>query len=225
MPNAQDVGYRGLRQQQQLQIAKKYVVFARGFPHGPPPSVSLTRTCRDKIYIQEQGDPSPVDLRIFGNIFKLSDREEEGDTSDIYTLDCSKLPEGYFCFMITLDPYTYVLVMHHGIPIFYFGKPTSSTNPVFFPVGYEEFFTRNGYIDLTTMRHELQQRMSIPQQPKQSAFSSFPPGLNYQQGRRIHLQLRRQLEQAGRPYPKEIIRRMRDIERFLVAHQPKRGGR
>jgi hypothetical protein len=79
MPNAQDEGYRvqpGLRQQQQLQIAKKYVVFNWGGPRnvGSPP----TRTCRDKIFIQEHGRPTVMDPRIFGNIFKLSDREEEG---------------------------------------------------------------------------------------------------------------------------------------------------
>jgi hypothetical protein len=229
MPSsAQDLGFRiqpGLRQQQELQIAKKYVVLNCGGPMkcGSP----TTRTCRDKLFIQ--GNPTVMDLGIFGNIFKIlkiSDREEEKDTYDIYDiyiLDCSKLPEGYFCFMTTeTDPHTHAVVMHHGIPIFYFMKPTSSTNPLYHLIGYEAFFERDGGFDLTRMRHELQQKMSIP---KQTSSSSLPPGLTYQQGRRIHLQLRNQLDRIGRPYPKEIIRRIRDMERFLVANQPKRGGR
>jgi len=232
MSSAQDLGFRiqpGLRQQQQLQIAKKYVVFNCGGSTkcGSP----TTRTCRHKLFIQ--GKPTVVDLGTFGNIFKIlktSDREEEKDIYDtygIYSLDCSKLPEGYFCFMTTeTDPHTHAVVMHHGIPIFYFMKPTSSTNPVYHVVGYEAFFERDGGFDLTRMRHELQQKMSIPQQPKQtSSSSSLPLGLTYQQGRRIHLQLRNQLERIGRPYPKEIIRRLRDMDRFLATNQPKRGGR
>ena len=58
MSSAQDLGFRiqpGLRQQQQLQIAKKYVVLNCGGPMkcGSP----TTRTCRDKLQFI-QGNPT-----------------------------------------------------------------------------------------------------------------------------------------------------------------------
>ena len=206
MPTAQNEGFLpkpGLRKQQQLQIAKKYVMLNSGGPTkcGSP----TTRTCRDNIFIK--GQPSVVDLREFGNIFQVVGGEEE-----MYVLDCSKLPEGYYCFVTTeTDPYSHAIIMHDGIPIFYFYKPTNSTDRNYRPCGYEEFFERDGFIPLRPMRNELHQRMHSPKTrpppPRSSSSSSFPPRMTYQQARRLHFELRQLLTQVGRPYPKQLLRR------------------
>ena len=209
-----------LSHQQQLKIAKNYAVFNCGGPTkcGSP----STRTCRGKILINDRHH-NTVNLGMFSNIFDRVDRGYNTyNTCNTYSLDCSKLPEGYFCFCTTdADPYNHVFVMHRGIPIFYFMKPTNTTDPTYEVVGYEGLFQRDGGLDMTRMRNELHQRMGA--RPPSSRRKSTT--MTYQQAKKIHLDLRRQLDQCkerGIRYPRQLLKRYRDIDGFIARNQPKR---
>jgi hypothetical protein len=128
-----------------LLIAEKLVVKNAGGPNksGSP----STHFYNDKILLKKTQNNASL-IYPYPNLFIN------------YGFDCSKLPFGYYCFIVeNVDPYTHCLIMHKNIPIFWFIVPTSSTNKLYELVSFESIYQRQG-IKLNDLRAKLNKKMT-----------------------------------------------------------------